>query len=149
MHRFIYHLGFSSVCTAGILFPLDLIIGIRLTHEDELAGLDIAAHGENWKVVATRAAADLVDKMREQRELAEKGGNHQEDNGTFELSYKPANADTRPIIIQYSTLASLPRLMPAMNFNLHQDLQSSANPPTENNHNDSEKIQSEHETHNF
>ncbi|CAF2119834.1 unnamed protein product [Rotaria magnacalcarata] len=35
-------IGFAAVWTTGILFPLDLIIGIRLPHEDELAGLDIA-----------------------------------------------------------------------------------------------------------
>ncbi|CAF4143428.1 unnamed protein product [Rotaria magnacalcarata] len=109
----------------------------------------ITAHGENWEVTATRAAANLVDKMRELRTLAENGGNYQQDNGTFELSYKPTNADTRPIIIQYSTLVSLSRLMPPMNFNLHQDHQSSATPSTENNHNDSDKIQNEHETHNL
>ncbi|CAM4795675.1 unnamed protein product [Rotaria magnacalcarata] len=161
-----------AVWTTGILFPLDLIIGIRLPHDDELAGVDIAdiklvfskfslsyttfncilykeSHGENWEVTATRAAANLVDKMRELRTLAENGGNYQQDNGTFELSYKPTNADTRPIIIQYSTLVSLSRLMPPMNFNLHQDHQSSATPSTENNHNDSDKIQNEHETHNL
>ena len=109
----------------------------------------IEAHGENWEVAATRAAADLVDKMREQRALTENGGNYQQDNGTFELSYKPANENTRPIIIQYSTLASLPRLMPSLNFNLHQDQQPSTNPSTEHNHNDSEKIQNEDETHNL
>ncbi|CAF4128364.1 unnamed protein product, partial [Rotaria magnacalcarata] len=31
-----------AVWTTGILFPLDLIIGIRLPHDDELAGVDIA-----------------------------------------------------------------------------------------------------------
>ncbi|CAF2119831.1 unnamed protein product [Rotaria magnacalcarata] len=109
----------------------------------------ITAHGENWEVTATRAAANLVDKMRELRTLAENGGNYQQDNGTFELSYKPTNADTRPIIIKYSTLVSLSRLKPPMNFNLHQDQQSSATPSTKNNHNDSDKIQNEHETHNL
>jgi len=33
-------LGFAAVCTAGILYPLDWIIGIRLAKEDELEGLD-------------------------------------------------------------------------------------------------------------
>jgi len=35
-------LGFAAACTAGILYPLDWIIGIRLAKEDELAGLDLA-----------------------------------------------------------------------------------------------------------
>jgi len=34
-------LAFAAVCTAGILFPLDLIMGIRLAKEDELEGLDL------------------------------------------------------------------------------------------------------------
>ena len=32
--------GFASACTAGILFPLDWIIGIRLSPAEELRGLD-------------------------------------------------------------------------------------------------------------
>jgi ammonia channel protein AmtB len=35
-------LGFAAACTAGILYPLDWIIGIRLAKEDELTGLDRA-----------------------------------------------------------------------------------------------------------
>ncbi len=34
-------LGFAAACTAGILYPLDCIIGIRLAKEDELEGLDL------------------------------------------------------------------------------------------------------------
>jgi len=32
--------GFGSVCTAGILLPLKYTIGIRLSPEEELRGLD-------------------------------------------------------------------------------------------------------------
>lgn len=35
-------LAFAAICTAGILYPLDWIIGIRLAKEDELEGLDLA-----------------------------------------------------------------------------------------------------------
>jgi len=35
-------LGFAAACTAGILLPLHLTIGIRLAKEDEIEGLDIA-----------------------------------------------------------------------------------------------------------
>jgi ammonia channel protein AmtB len=35
-------LGFAAVCTAGILYPLHWIMGIRLNKEDELQGLDAA-----------------------------------------------------------------------------------------------------------
>jgi Amt family ammonium transporter len=34
-------IGFAAACTAGILYPLDWIIGIRLGKEDELEGLDV------------------------------------------------------------------------------------------------------------
>ncbi|CAF4266562.1 unnamed protein product, partial [Rotaria sordida] len=34
-------IGFAAACTAGILFPLDWIMGIRLAKEDELDGLDL------------------------------------------------------------------------------------------------------------
>jgi ammonia channel protein AmtB len=34
-------LGFAAACTAGILLPLRLIIGIRLAKEDEIEGLDL------------------------------------------------------------------------------------------------------------
>jgi ammonia channel protein AmtB len=33
-------IGFAAVCTAGILLPLDWIMGIRLAKEDEMRGLD-------------------------------------------------------------------------------------------------------------
>ncbi len=32
---------FAAACTAGILYPLDWIMGIRLAKEDELEGLDL------------------------------------------------------------------------------------------------------------
>jgi len=34
-------LGFACVCTAGILLPLHFTIGIRLSKEDEIKGLDV------------------------------------------------------------------------------------------------------------
>ena len=34
-------LGFAAACTAGILLPLHLTIGIRLAKEDEIEGLDV------------------------------------------------------------------------------------------------------------
>lgn len=64
--------------------------------------------------------------MREQQTIA--GGNgYGPGNGTFELSYKPTDNSVKPIIIQYSALAALPRLMPTLNLkpNLHEQ-------PTEN-----------------
>jgi ammonia channel protein AmtB len=42
----IFLLAFAAVCTAGILYPLDLIMGIRLGKEDELEGLDLAGINE-------------------------------------------------------------------------------------------------------
>jgi ammonia channel protein AmtB len=37
---FVLNIGFGSACTAGILLPLKYTIGIRLSPEDELRGLD-------------------------------------------------------------------------------------------------------------
>ncbi|CAF3868814.1 unnamed protein product, partial [Rotaria sp. Silwood1] len=85
-------IGFASACTAGILFPLDLIMGIRLGKEDELQGLDITAHGESWEVTASRAVSDLVKKV-----LQEQGTTKEEaeDAGTFELHYNPKNSNRK------------------------------------------------------
>nr|AFK35842.1 unknown [Lotus japonicus] len=79
---------FAATSTAGILYPLDWIIGIRLAKEDELEGLDLAAHGEGWEVVASRAVGDLVKKV-----LANQHTTRNEicDNGTFELRYTPTD----------------------------------------------------------
>jgi ammonia channel protein AmtB len=38
----ILFVGFAALCTAGILYPLQWIMGIRLAKEDELEGLDLA-----------------------------------------------------------------------------------------------------------
>jgi len=46
-------LGFAALCTAGILYPLDWIMGIRLGKEDELEGLDLTGRrrkGDFWKI---------------------------------------------------------------------------------------------------
>lgn len=42
-------IGFASICTAGILLPMDFIIGIRLPVEEQVAGMDIHGHGEVWR----------------------------------------------------------------------------------------------------
>jgi Amt family ammonium transporter len=38
--------GFSFVMTFGILKALDLVMGLRVSHEEELAGVDVSQHGE-------------------------------------------------------------------------------------------------------
>ncbi|CAF4422599.1 unnamed protein product, partial [Rotaria sp. Silwood2] len=81
-------IGFAAACTAGILFPLDFLIGIRLAKEDELEGLDITAHGESWEVAASRAIGDLVQTVLEEQESMKANG---KDTGTFELRYSPKN----------------------------------------------------------
>ncbi|CAF3889094.1 unnamed protein product [Rotaria sordida] len=110
-------IGFASACTAGILLPLHFIMGIRLPHEDEITGLDLAAHGEHWQAAATRAAADLVERMREQQEQSGNATDYEHDNGTFELTYKPGSANVKPITLQYSAISSLPCLMPSLHSN--------------------------------
>ncbi|CAF3403384.1 unnamed protein product [Rotaria sp. Silwood1] len=44
-------IGFSCACTIGILLPLKWTIGIRISVQDEIVGLDWAVHGERWEVV--------------------------------------------------------------------------------------------------
>ncbi len=41
-------LAFAAACTAGILYPLDWIMGIRLAKEDELEGLDLTGIIESF-----------------------------------------------------------------------------------------------------
>jgi ammonia channel protein AmtB len=41
-------LAFAAACTAGILYPLDWLIGIRLAKEDELKGLDLTGIIESF-----------------------------------------------------------------------------------------------------
>ncbi len=109
-------LGFAAACTAGILYPLDWIMGIRLAKEDELEGLDLTgiryslshpmkkvfflAHGESWEVAASRAVHNLVKKV-----LEEEGINRDkpDDNGSFELHYTPTNSCHKSITIPLST----------------------------------------------
>jgi len=45
--------GFSFVMTFGILKALDLVMGLRVSHEEELVGVDMSQHGE-------RAYAELL-----------------------------------------------------------------------------------------
>ena len=93
-------LGFAAACTAGILYPLDWIMGIRLGKEDELEGLDLTAHGESWEVAASRAVHDLVRKvLDEQGTIQDKP----EDNGSFELHYTSTNPCHKSITIPLST----------------------------------------------
>ncbi|CAF4696150.1 unnamed protein product [Rotaria sp. Silwood2] len=89
-------IGFAAACTAGILYPLDWIMGIRLAEKDELEGLDIAAHGESWEITASRAVSDLVKKV-----LQEQGTTREEaeNTGTFELHYKPKNPNKKSLKI--------------------------------------------------
>ncbi|CAF1553744.1 unnamed protein product [Adineta steineri] len=93
-------IGFAALCTAGILYPLDWIIGIRLAKEDELEGLDLTAHGESWEVAASRAVGDLVKQI-----LEEQGTNKEkiEDNGSFELHYTPSDSNAKSFSVPLST----------------------------------------------
>ena len=59
--------------------------------------------------------------MREQREQAAMAGNNQDDNGTFELSFKPTSTSAKPITIKYSALGALPCLMPSLYPDLRQN----------------------------
>jgi Amt family ammonium transporter len=38
--------GFAIVGTLAILFVVDLLIGVRVSHDEEEQGLDLSQHGE-------------------------------------------------------------------------------------------------------
>ena len=55
-------LAWSSTCTAIILLTQHYLFGgIRASSEDEILGLDKAAHGEEWQVAMM--AAELVEAI--------------------------------------------------------------------------------------
>jgi hypothetical protein len=112
-------LGFAAVCTAGILLPLHLTIGIRLAKEDEIEGLDltskisslfmkikktklllVVAHGESWEVAASRAVSKLVKTILEESSY---GREEARENGTFELHYTPTDVNEKSITVPLST----------------------------------------------
>ncbi|CAF3919750.1 unnamed protein product, partial [Rotaria sp. Silwood1] len=115
-------IGFAAACTAGILFPLDLIMGIRLGKEDEHQGLDITAHGESWEVTASRAIGDLVQRILEEQETMKAAG---QDTGTFELHYNPNKANKKgfkiPLSKRKETRNVQFNLNPVNNDQLHQN----------------------------
>jgi len=61
--------------------------------------LFFVAHGESWKVTATRAVSEMVQKViSEQNNKKE----HLQENGTFELHYTPANTSDKSFVIPIS-----------------------------------------------
>jgi len=48
LFRYFKTVGFSAVCTAGILLPMQLTFGIRLNPDDQIVGMDMTGHGESW-----------------------------------------------------------------------------------------------------
>ncbi|CAF4932330.1 unnamed protein product, partial [Rotaria sp. Silwood1] len=53
-------IGFSAACTLLILLPLKWTIGIRISVQDEIVGLDWAVHGERWEVVGNENKTNKV-----------------------------------------------------------------------------------------
>ncbi|CAF2615652.1 unnamed protein product [Rotaria sp. Silwood2] len=53
-------IGFSGACTLAILLPLKWTIGIRISIQDEIAGLDWAVHGERWEVAGNENKPNRV-----------------------------------------------------------------------------------------
>ncbi|CAF3896349.1 unnamed protein product [Rotaria sordida] len=116
-------IGFAAVCTAGILYPLDWIMGIRLAKEDELEGLDLTAHGESWQVTASRAVSDLVKKFLDEQGITKEEA---EDNGTLELHYTPNHPNKKafkiPLLKQIQSRHSRIDNDPANNNQVQQNL---------------------------
>ena len=82
----------------------------------------IVAHGENWEVAATRAAANLVEKIREERRQSENSREDEQENGRFELQYIPSNPNAKPIKIAFSALQENPPVISNVDSrNIHQE----------------------------
>ncbi|CAF5014588.1 unnamed protein product, partial [Rotaria sp. Silwood1] len=117
-------IAFASVCTAGILYPLDWIMGIRLAKEDELQGLDLTAHGESWQVTASRTVSDLVRKILDEEGVSKEEA---EDAGTLELHYNPKNPNKKPF--------KIPLFKRIMSRNFQSNIDSISSNEIEQNHN--------------
>jgi len=50
--------GFSFVMTFGILKGLDLVMGLRVSHEEELVGVDVSQHGERAYAEALQSSLE-------------------------------------------------------------------------------------------
>ena len=112
-------LAFAAACTAGILIPLHLTIGIRLAKEDEVEGLDLTgkrfilftrmgknlhhhffvAHGESWEIAASRAVSKLVKAILEESKYDREEAR---ESGKFELLYTPTDRSQKAIAIPLS-----------------------------------------------
>ena len=91
-------LAWSSAVTAVILGILHVIFGgLRPTVEEELLGLDQAAHGEEWEV-ATQAEALLA--ALEAKDKAVNGPEHHLGNGTISMNYTPRVGDGKPVHVE-------------------------------------------------
>ncbi|CAF1451235.1 unnamed protein product [Rotaria sp. Silwood1] len=117
-------IAFASVCTAGILYPLDWMMGIRLAKEDELQGLDLTAHGESWQVTASRTVSDLVRKILDEEGVSKEEA---EDAGTLELHYNPKNPNKKPF--------KIPLFKRIMSRNFQSNIDSISSNEIEQNHN--------------
>jgi Amt family ammonium transporter len=60
--------GYSFVMTFGILKALDLVMGLRVSHEEELVGVDISQHGE--RAYAEVLASSIEPVMAPSQPLA-------------------------------------------------------------------------------
>jgi len=93
-------IAFAAACTAGILLPMKLVYDIRVSSEDEMVGLDRAAHGESWEAFASLAAKSLVEKMKEDGASPD---------GTFEMQYQPTNLTDKSVSVKVAVIGALPR----------------------------------------
>ena len=62
-------IAYSCVATAIIMFLLRLLIGLRVSQEAELVGLDEAQHAEKWAAVATPARSNMLSVRGSQHTL--------------------------------------------------------------------------------
>ncbi|CAF0925792.1 unnamed protein product [Didymodactylos carnosus] len=97
--------AFAAACTTGILLPMKLLYNIRVAPEDEIAGLDKAAHGESWEAFASLAAKSLMNKIKEDGASPD---------GTFEMQYQPRNSAAKAVTVKLTVMSALPRFTPVL-----------------------------------
>ena len=120
-------LAWSASTTAIILGILHVVFGgLRPTREQEMQGLDQAAHGESWEV-ASQMETLLVAFTAKDRQV--NGEKHSMDNGTLSLDYHPRTAENGDKPVHVELAVHSPRQDPTQHL-VNLERQSSSNEPS-------------------
>ena len=91
-------LAWSSFCTACILGILHFVFGrLRPSKDEEILGLDQAAHGESWEVASQVEGLLAVIQHKDHQVNGEKHDMH---HGRLQLQYLPDEAGMKPVSVE-------------------------------------------------